>query len=122
MNDKIANTTQGENLRQSEWVKPTSQEYRQFCHSLNDRWEHVEFLAKRLHDLCFSASWGDESQYEKDFWKMIARAVLFEQQETRPVNMGAVCPKCGNYYGGHAAGADDICTCYQENQYAKEAV
>jgi hypothetical protein len=24
---------------------------------------------------------------------------------------GAICPKCDNYYPGHATGAHDICTC-----------
>lgn len=26
------------------------------------------------------------------------------------------CPECGNYYGGHATGGHDICTCYENKQ------
>lgn len=25
----------------------------------------------------------------------------------------AVCPKCGNYFGGHATGGHDICDCHE---------
>ena len=28
-----------------------------------------------------------------------------------PVVREVTCPKCGNYYGGHATGAADICDC-----------
>lgn len=59
-------------------------QYRAFVHELNTRGVDVDAKAKQIHDLVLTENWNLMSQYRIDFWKAIARAVLFMEAETLP--------------------------------------
>lgn len=114
-------STEAPNMQHDNMNPPTSMEYRFFCRKLDN--DDVERRAMRIRSLAVTGgSWESETQYERDFWKWIARAVMFDELEARPIFGSVTCPRCGNYYAGHATGAGDICTCHQEEPNAKKTV
>lgn len=65
-----------------------------------------EEVEKHLEKAAESISW----KYSLGQIILAIRALI--PREAQPT--GVTCPKCGNYYAGHATGAGDICTCPRE--------
>lgn len=45
---------------------------------------------------------------------LIIGVFLLSGTRVRTIIKEPVCPKCGQYVGGHATGGDDICTCHED--------
>lgn len=59
------------------------------------------------------AKWNLDTFKAESFRKLIDAHILKGAQPLH--SPGEVrCPICGNYYGGHATGGDDICDCHMK--------
>lgn len=60
--------------------------------------------------------WTREPMTRADFLKlpMRKRRKLLQEHCTPEMvhHYEVTCPECGNYYGGHATGGDDVCDCH----------
>lgn len=86
--------------------------YIKFCHELNKRQEEVWQLAKQLHNTVYRTDYDEQSQFTKDLWNEIARAVLYSYAETLPPyhdDEDFVCNICG--VGFQIGNVCDHCNC-----------